>query len=390
MRRILYLRIAHFHTAVLALLDPQLRDQPVIVAAGNYQRGAVMDASAPAEAAGVERGMSWRHAQRRCPEAALIHYERAAYAPVVEQLGNVVARYTPWVEQLAGAEDEFFASLGEGSLPEGRNLAQQIQAQIAAELNLEAHLGLATGKITARTARMEQGSTQYPTPIPCLPAGRERRFLQPLPVEHLWDLKPEALRRLRLLGLRTLGQVAALPARMLVQPLGPAARWYRDLARGIDRRRVEPWQPSPAEVAACLVEEDDPDRAILEGYLERLAQRVAGALLRAGRYGRSVSLVVHLPGGFRLFATRHLKEPTHLWLAIFHAARALLEILQARITTSVAALEISVGSLETQGAIQLSIFGDEDRGPALRSAIARLQNRFGERAIASGERLPIS
>src|SRR5436190_9775497 len=150
MRRILYLRIPHFQSAVQALLDPALRGRPVIVAAGSYQRGKVVDVSPEAGAAGAERGMPWRHARRRCPEAALVRYERAAYAPVLEQIGNVMARATPWVESMPGEEGAFFASLGEGSLEEGRELALRIRTEIAQELNLSAHLGLATGKITAR------------------------------------------------------------------------------------------------------------------------------------------------------------------------------------------------------------------------------------------------
>src|SRR5437016_1654549 len=94
--------------------------------------------------------MPWRHARRRCPEAALVRYERAAYTPVLEQIGNVMARATPWVEPMPGEEGAFFASLGEGSLEEGRDLALRIRTEVAQELNLPAHLGLATGKITAR------------------------------------------------------------------------------------------------------------------------------------------------------------------------------------------------------------------------------------------------
>ena len=51
---------------------------------------------------------------------------------------------------MPGEEGAFFASLGEGSLEEGRELALRIRTEIAQELNLPAHLGLATGKITAR------------------------------------------------------------------------------------------------------------------------------------------------------------------------------------------------------------------------------------------------
>jgi DNA polymerase-4 len=405
MRRILYLRLPYFHSAVQALLDPALAGRAVIVAAGSYQRGRVMGVSPEAAAAGVERGMPWRPARRRCPEAALVRYERAQYAPVVEQVGVLLVRFTPWVERLNGAEDEFFAYLGEGDLDEGAALAARIQAEIAVELQLAAVLGLAGGKLAARSLveNNPAGRPDQPAPLLLLPTGRSRRFLRGRPVTDLWDLKPEAQRRLELLGVRTLGQVAALPTRALIQPLGPAARWYQRLALGIDRRRVAPWRPAPVETAACFVEESEPDLALLHGYLEQLARQIARTLLGAGRYGRSVSLLLHLPGGGRRFATRHLKEPTHLWPVIFAAASALLEQLtttRGGVTgeewrgrsdpdlphaspRAAELLELRVGALETRGAIQLSIFGDEDRGPALRSAIARLQSRYGEGVIAT-------
>ncbi len=495
MRRLLYVQAVHFHTSVQVLLDPALRGRPVIVAAGDYQRGVVLDASPEAMAEGVERGMSWRHARRRCPEAALVPYDSESFAPLVEQLGNGMARETPWVERLDGAEDEFFAALDEGGLEEGCQAARRIRCRIAEELGLETRLGLGSGKLVARAACLEScdsaaaSASLYPVsraalppplgvgvgggpdlegigvrgqgsapesssassavqkaapesctssssststkahrvrgnlsqssrnpdrdvfvdvdvdvddsgpnpdhPIHAVPPGRERRFLAPLPVEHLWELKPEALRQLRLLGLRTLGQVAALPARTLAQPLGPSAYWYRGLARGIDRRRVAVWKPSPVEMAACFLEEDEPDLPLLEGCLERLAGRIAGRLLRGVQYGRTISLTLHFSGGRRRFATRHLKEPTHLWQAILRAARALLAGLlpppvegeEPAARPRIEALELAVGRLEPQGAIQLSIFGDEDRGPALRSAIARIQNRYGEAVIANANRL---
>src|SRR5919109_1156039 len=98
MRRILYVRIPRFHSAVQALLDPQLRGKPLIVAAGSYRRGTVIDVSAEAAEAGAAPGMPWRQARRRCPDAVLIRYERAAYLPVVEQVGSILARATPWIE----------------------------------------------------------------------------------------------------------------------------------------------------------------------------------------------------------------------------------------------------------------------------------------------------
>src|SRR3989442_577512 len=52
-----------------------------------------------------------------------------------------------------------------------------------------------------------------------------------------------------------------------------------------------------------------------------------------------------------------------------------------------AKLTLIAGGLEARGLIQLSLFGDPERGPLLRAAIARIQDRFGETAIVPAGRL---
>src|SRR5439155_19656262 len=111
----------------------------------------VIDGSPEAEAMGVGVGMTWRHAHRRCPTARFLRYERPRYAPVIEQIGAVITRFTPWAELLPGTEDEFFVDLGAGDLYEGARMVQRLQADLAAELQLETRAALAGGKFPART-----------------------------------------------------------------------------------------------------------------------------------------------------------------------------------------------------------------------------------------------
>ncbi len=69
-----------------------------------------------------------------------------------------------------------------------------------------------------------------------------RPFLAPLPVEEL-PLEAEHLERLDLLGLRTLGQVAAIGPRRLESQLGKVGQEAVLLARGEEPRRLTPWRP---------------------------------------------------------------------------------------------------------------------------------------------------
>src|SRR5207245_3657377 len=106
----------------------------------------------------------------------------------------------------------------------------------------------------------------------------------------------------------------------------------------------------------------------------------------------------------RPVASRHLKAPTNLPEPIRRAAHELLVGLLRQGTgvrgqgsgkaqtslseltpdprpLSPAKLTLIAGGLEARGLIQLSLFGDPERGPLLRAAIARIQDRFGEAAI---------
>ena len=174
--------------------------------------------------------------------------------------------------------------------------------------------------------------------------------------------------------------MAALPARALIEPLGPAARWYQALARGYDRRRVALWRGA-GETASCFVEESEPDLALLEGCLEQAGAaggpaRCCARAATAARFSRRPP-----PRRGRRFATRHLKGPTNLSPAIFRAVRALLDGGPGK--WRVRGARWGTGGRRRDS---VSIFGDEDRGPALRSAIARLQNRYGEDVIGTARR----
>src|SRR6267378_1129078 len=83
-----------------------------------------------------------------------------------------------------------------------------------------------------------------------VPPGREVAFLADQPVA-LLPLEPELHRRLRLLGLRTLGQLAALPEAAVTAQFGRAGTRAWRLATG---RAVEPvvGRPIPEPVTATV------------------------------------------------------------------------------------------------------------------------------------------
>src|SRR5438094_943638 len=68
--------------------------------------------------------------------------------------------------------------------------------------------------------------------------GSEAELLAPLPLRALPGLGPAAERRLTGLGLRTVGDVAAMPVDVLQARLGSQGAALHLMARGIDDRPV--------------------------------------------------------------------------------------------------------------------------------------------------------
>jgi protein ImuB len=135
-------------------------------------------------------------------------------------------------------------------------------------------------------------------------AGDEARALAPLPVG-LLDLPAEVSPTFAQWGIRTLGQLAALPVAGLVSRFGPAAMRWQQRARGVDE---EPLQPTPApehfEMALELdwpIDGLEPLSFVIGPMLEQLASRLSS------RGRQAVSLAIALTLVDRRTVTRALR-----------------------------------------------------------------------------------
>src|SRR5581483_59619 len=78
--RIACLLVPHFILEVELLTRPELRGQPVVVAAAPGDRQIVLDCSEEAAVYGVRPGAQLRHAMARCHQAAFIEGHPTQYA----------------------------------------------------------------------------------------------------------------------------------------------------------------------------------------------------------------------------------------------------------------------------------------------------------------------
>jgi protein ImuB len=204
----------------------------------------VVACSAAARAEGVRPGLRRREAQGRCPELELLAHDPARDARAFEPVLVAVERLTPWVEVLRPGECAFparGAARHHGGEPA---LAVTVTAAVHAAIEGRGgcRVGIADGTFAAGLAARHQA---------IVPPGGSRAFLAPLPVATL-D-RPDLADLLVRLGLRTLGDLAALPRAGLATRFGPEGTRAARLASGLDEHPRAARRPPPdLRVAAEL------------------------------------------------------------------------------------------------------------------------------------------
>ena len=217
----------------------------------------VVACSGAARAEGVRPGLRRREAQGRCPELELLAHDPARDARAFEPVLAAVEQLTPWVEVLQPGECAFparGAARYHGGEPA---LAVTVTAAVHAAVAgrggpgdrrggppvewggppvgwVGCRVGIADGTFAAGLAARRQA---------IVPPGGSRAFLAPHPVATL-D-RPDLADLLVRLGLRTLGDLAALPGIDLATRFGPEGARAARLATGLDEHPRGARRPPP-------------------------------------------------------------------------------------------------------------------------------------------------
>ena len=297
---------------------PELAGQPLVVTTVGRGRPSVLDASG--EAAGVAAGQSDSEARSHCSDAMMLPADPSYLSQVNDHLLAALCRVADRVEP-AGLGVFYVDLTGMADMYGGLTRLAEAVLSSAGEEWLRPRLGIGAGKFPAYCAAARAKAGAW-LPAPVDASG----WLAPLPVSWL-PLDRDAVARLAGFGIRTLGDVAALPPEALSEFLGvDGARAWR-LANGIDPAPVIP-ATLPERLSQWLEFPFPVDTTSgVEAGLRALAERLwRSGSLRARHVGRASLEGQLLCGGAWQF-DRPLRLPAASAEAL---AKALLAGLGAR------------------------------------------------------------
>lgn len=310
--------IAHFDVdafyANVEIRDnPSLRGKPVAVA-GSSRRAVVLTASYEARPFGVKSAVPLWKALAACPDLIVVPPSMQKYREVSRAIFEIFASRGHAVQGLS--MDEAFVDLGDISLDEASELAQTIRREILDVVHLTVSAGVASGKMVAKIL----SDSCKPNGLKAIAPGEEAAFLAPLPVGQLWGVGPKTQARLLERGIATIGDVAALADEQTRAIFGSWGLELRDLARGIDRRPVEPDRETKSISTEETFEYDVRDERRLREVLREQAIELSQKLQREGLSACTIGIKIKR-SDFKIVARQtNLAEPTAQARQIFVAA----------------------------------------------------------------------
>ncbi|MCO1655825.1 DNA polymerase IV [Pseudonocardia sp. S2-4] len=285
----LHLDMDAFFASAEQLTRPTLRERPVLVG-GLGPRAVVAGASYQARVHGARSAMPMGQARRLCPGAVVLPPRFPLYQALSERVMGVLAEAAPVLEPVS--VDEAFLEppdLAGAEPAEVERFAVRLRADVRAATGLPASVGAGSGKQLAKIA----SELAKPDGLRVVGPGEQREVLAALPVRALWGVGPVSEAALSKLGIRTIGELAAMDTRELNGLLGTAiGTELHRLAHGVDDRPVAPRGAAKQVSAETTFETDLTAMTAVHEAVARITGSAHRRLVASGRAARTVTVKV--------------------------------------------------------------------------------------------------
>jgi hypothetical protein len=316
--RIACVHVPQFALQCLTRIDPSLRGAAVAVVGGGSGSTAagrsallhgpiVLACSRAAWALGVRLGMTATAVNGLAPgQLRVVTADAALERETVRAIADALLGASGLVDVggRVGAGGAHLALYCEvPSKTRGTSYGDRL-VEVLAALGLSGRIGIADDRFTAWVAASHAGERAHAEDVgvTSVPRGGSAAFLAPRPLS-LLSITPEVQHMLEALGIRTLGEFAALPAPSVARPLEAD---YQALARGDGGQTLRAYGPeAPIREQITITSTLNTSAAIA-----LLADRIALRLTGRGRGAARLELTVGAASGERVVPIDALMSAT--------------------------------------------------------------------------------
>lgn len=363
-----------------------LRLIPSAVAGDQHARhGIILAKSIPAKNLGITTGEPLFQARKKCPQLITVPPNHLLYIKLSKALGEIVAQYSPVIEQFS--IDEYFIDYtgSEKALGPAEEAADRLREQVKNQLGFTVNVGIGPNKVLAKMA----GEFSKPDRTHHLYTEEIEQRLWPLPIRDLFMLGAASERTLRSRGIFTIGDLACVSPEFAYRLLKSHGTTLWGYANGIDPSPVTPNKETEPKSFSNSVSTpfDLTDREDILAVLSQLCDSVCVRMRCEGYVCRLVSVGLRDSDFQTASRQSKLTRPSSLTAELYEAAKLLIS--QLWNGRPIRQISIGLGELLPAAEAPLSLFDNEQRLrlTLLDQTFDTIRKRFGSDAIRHGVQL---
>ena len=289
-RVILHCDLNNFYASVETVLNPELKGKPVAVCGDPEKRhGIVLAKSELAKSAGVKTAETIWQAKRKCPDLIVVPPTYSEYVRYSKAVKEIYLSYTSEVESF-GLDECWLDVTGSGKLfGTGPEIAESIRRSVKEETGLTVSIGVSFNKIFAKLG----SDLKKPDAVTVIDRDNFKNIVWKLGVGEMLYVGGATVDRLKTLGIKTIGELAAADPKTIERHFGKNGLKMYENARGENAEPVRSYYEKsiPESVGhGTTTPEDVKTAEEAEKVIFALAEMTAFRLRGYGLKGETVSV----------------------------------------------------------------------------------------------------
>ena len=389
-RVILHCDCNSFFASVETALNPAYKNVPMAVCGSESDRhGIVLAKNELAKKYGIKTAETVYSARKKCPGLVIAppHYEE--YTKYSRRVNEIYARYTDMIEPFGIDESWLDVTASKKLFGDGIEIAERIRKEVREEIGITISVGVSFNKVFAKLG------SDYKKPDATTVILREdiERIVYPLPVSDLLFVGQKTADQLKIMGIKTIGDLSRIPREVLVARFGKYGDQLYKNANGLDDSpviRIGEGEDQKSIGLGFTFRHDLTSREECKIAINYLSDEVAVRLRNAGMVCNTVQLSIKDEFLSVIQRQRALAHPTDLAHDISDVANKIL-IKEWSESRPIRMLTVTAQNLTRKeySADQIDIFAEADdtrreKDKKQEQAVDKIRQKFGRESITNG------
>ena len=364
--------------------DKDIRNRYAIIGGDETKRrGIVLAKSNPCKNKGVVTAETISSARRKCPYLEVYSPNFKVYKYYSDKMYEYLCAYTDIIERYS-IDECFLDYTGSARLfGDPIKIAYKIRDDIYKMFGFTVNVGVGSNKLLAKMA----SDFEKPNKVHTLFCDEIEKKMYPLPVENLFMIGKSSSKKLREMGVNTIGELANYDEEKLIKRFKSMGKMMHNYANGIDKSAVHYEREAAKSISSSTVlpynyKEDE----MIKDVIMNLSHDVGRRLRYIKMYADTIGVWIKYSYFEKISKQEKLDISISTDEEIYDKACKIFDKLWNH-DDGVRSVCVFISGLSTERRRQLSIF-DVDSGNCkeqdekVQKLIDNLQNKFGNNVIS--------